>query len=352
MNIKVKRLVAILCALLLLGVLLAFAQALLLPKYMSDEKKEGALAAEYYTYAGGHDVLFLGDCEAYETFVPAVLWKETGLTSYVRGGPQQLVWHSYYTLADTLRYETPQVVVYNVLALKYGEPQDEAYNRMNIDGLRFSGVKLDCIRASVTDGESFASYLFPLLRYHARWSELSGEDFRYLFTRDRVALDGYLPKTAVQPMGDPGEPPILTDTSLPAHAMEYLVKMADLCRENGIRLILVKAPTNTWKYWWYEEWDQQIAAFAKEQDLLYYNLIPEAEKIGIDWTTDTYDGGVHLNASGAEKTSVYFGALLCDAGIAHRGDINEDYWSGQYKAFSELLAENRKQMEHTGGDEK
>ena len=51
MNIKVKRLVAILCALLLLGVLLAFAQALLLPKYMSDEKKEGALAAEYYTYA-------------------------------------------------------------------------------------------------------------------------------------------------------------------------------------------------------------------------------------------------------------------------------------------------------------
>ena len=352
MNIKVKRLVAILCALLLLGVLLAFAQALLLPKYMSDEKKEGALAAEYYTYAGGHDVLFLGDCEAYETFVPAVLWKETGLTSYVRGGPQQLVWHSYYTLADTLRYETPQVVVYNVLALKYGEPQDEAYNRMNIDGLRLSGIKLDCIRASVTDGESFASYLFPLLRYHARWSELSGEDFRYLFTRDRVALDGYLPKTAVQPMGDPGEPPILTDTSLPAHAMEYLVKMADLCRENGIRLILVKAPTNTWKYWWYEEWDQQIAAFAKEQDLLYYNLIPEAEKIGIDWTTDTYDGGVHLNASGAEKISAYFGTLLRDVGIAHRGDINEDYWSGQYKAFSELLAENRKQMEHTGGDEK
>lgn len=329
-----KRWIAILCGLLLLTVLLFFAQALLLPKYMSEEKKEGALTAEYYTHAGGHDILFLGDCEAYETFVPAVLWKECGLTSYVRGGPQQLVWHSYYTLADTLQYETPQAVVFNVLALKYGEPQDEAYNRMNIDGMRLSGHKLQCIRASMTDGESFLSYLFPLLRYHARWSELTSEDFRFLFTRDTVSLDGYLPKTEIVPMEEASQdPPLLTQPSLPQTSMEYLQKMVTLCREHNIRLILVKAPTNTWKYWWYDEWDAQITAFARENEIAYYNLINNVEEIGLDFTTDTYDAGVHLNISGAEKTTRYLATILQNSGLTHNGETDTAYWTKQYESF-------------------
>ena len=41
----------------------------------------------------------------------------------------------------------------------------------------------------------------------------------------------------------------------------------------------------------------------------YYNFIGN-EEIGIDWSTDTYDGGVHLNVFGAEKMTNHFGKLL------------------------------------------
>jgi hypothetical protein len=34
--------------------------------------------------------------------------------------------------------------------------------------------------------------------------------------------------------------------------------------------------------------------------------------IGIDWSTDTYDGGVHLNVLGAEKMTSYFGQMLAE----------------------------------------
>ena len=83
-----------------------------------------------------------------------------------------------------------------------------------------------------------------------------------------------------------------------------------LCEEKGVEFILIKAPTNNWKYYWYDEWEEQIVAWANEKNVDYYNFIPLDGEIGIDWSTDTYDGGVHLNVFGAEKLTSYFGDIL------------------------------------------
>ena len=146
--------------------ILFFLQRLLMPKYMTDIV-EGALTAEYYEETTNHEVLFVGDCEVYENFSPITLYQEYGISSYIRGSAQQLAWQSYYMLEDTLRYETPKVVVFNVLALKYDEPQSEAYNRMTLDGMRFSRTKIDAVKASMTKNENLLDYLFPILRYHS-----------------------------------------------------------------------------------------------------------------------------------------------------------------------------------------
>ena len=37
-----------------------------------------------------------------------------------------------------------------------------------------------------------------------------------------------------------------------------------------------------------------------------------ADEIGVDFSTDTYDGGLHMNLSGAEKLSDYFGKILVE----------------------------------------
>lgn len=293
------------------------------PKYITVSR-EGSLTEEYYDAAGevGHDVIFIGDCEIYESFVPAILWEEYGISSYLRGNAQQLAWHSYYMLEDTLRYETPKAVVFNVYALCYGEPQKEAYNRLALDGMEWSSVKVSAIRASMTDEEDFLTYVFPFFRYHSRWSELTAEDFTYAFgEKPAVSDSGYLMQTGVVP-ADPEnqpDPSPLVYADLPETAMDYLRRMTDLCREKGIELILIKSPTNYYKYHWYDEWDAQIVEYAAEQDLAYYNLIPELDEIGLDMTADTYDAGAHLNVYGAEKLSRYFGAILRDShGIPDR----------------------------------
>lgn len=289
-----------------------FLQALLIPKYADGANREGGLSADYYEWAGEtHDVLFLGDCESYESYTPPTLFEHYGITSVIRGTPQQLMWHSYYLLRDTLRYETPKVVVLNVYALRYGEPQNEAYNRLTLDGMKWSTDKVAAIRDSMTEEETFASYLFPLLRYHSRWGELGKADFESLFRHKIVSHNGYLMQTGVVPPdGEPIDPFPLRDYTLPKRSMEYLERIRKLCVEKGIELILVKAPTDSESYHWFDQWEKQVCAYAEEYGLSYYNFIPLADEIGLDWSTDTYDGGIHLNVSGAEKLTNYLGQLL------------------------------------------
>ena len=289
-------------------------QRLLEPKYVEDVV-EGALIAEYYEEEKDpdvreHDVVFIGDCEVYENFSPAVLWQEYGINSYIRGSAQQLIWQSYYLLEDTLRYETPKVIVFNVLSLKYNEPQKEAYNRMTLEGMKWSLSKVKSIQASMMDSEHFLDYVFPILRYHSRWSDLDKEDVEYLFHSKRVSHNGYYMRVDVKPAENvpAGQP--LADYSFGENAMSYLDKMTELCEEKGIQLVLIKAPS-LYPYW-YDEWEEQVEAYAEEHGLLYVNFLELTEEAGIDFSQDTYDAGLHMNLSGAEKLSRYFGQILTE----------------------------------------
>lgn len=317
------------------GVLLAFivffgalyaVSRLVAPKYR-DTLTEGHLTGEYYCEKTNHDVLFIGDCEVFENFSPVTLYNEYGITSFIRGGAQQLVWHSYYLLVDALKSETPKVVVFNVLALKYGEPQSEAYNRLALDGMRWGTAKRDAIRASMTEGEDFMSYVFPLLRYHDRITALTPEDWAYWFSDgEPVSFKGYQMHAGVKPnTGLPAPRPLAeNEKHLPENSMAWLEKIAALCKEHGIALVLIKSPSID--PYWYPEWDADIEAFAKSQGLRYDNMIAENDRIGIDMQTDTYDQGAHLNVFGAEKLSRWFGAeLQREYGLTdHRGEAAYD----------------------------
>ncbi len=294
-------------------------QALLMPKYMEGKNKEGALMAEYYDNAGGNEVIFVGDCEVYENFSPITLWQEYGIPSVIRGSPQQLIWQSYYVMEETLAIEKPKVVVFNVLSMKYDtnestgdQSRREAYNRMNLDGMRWSRSKWNAIQASMTaeerQWESQWSYLFPILRYHDRWSQLTAEDFRYWFRREPVSDNGYLMQTGVRPVTHPYVEKPLADYTFGEASWYYLDKMVALCQEEGVELVLIKAPSLS-PVWW-DQWDAQIEDYAEAHGLKYYNFLDHQQEIGLDWNRDTYDRGLHLNVYGAEKLSRYFGGLL------------------------------------------
>ena len=266
------------------------------------------MIAEYYEEEKNHEVIFIGDCEVYANFSPMVMYEEEGITAYIRGTSQQLVWQSYGILKETLEYEIPKVVVFNVNSLRYDKPVSEAYNRLTLDKMKWSKEKVEIITESMMEEETFISYVFPILRYHSRFSELTSEDFEYLFKEIKNTHNGFLINKNVKPAGSlPAKKP-LAEYQFADICYEYLNKMNELCKDNNIKLVLIKAPS-LYPYW-YNEYNEQMIEYARNNDIEFYNLKDVADEIGIDYQTDTYDAGLHLNLDGATKLSTYFSKLL------------------------------------------
>lgn len=304
---KPKTVLSVLAVLLVFVILYSFLTRLLSPKYMTD-LIEGSMLSQYYREAGDHDVIFIGDCEVYSNFSPMEMYRQEGITAYVRGSSQQLIWQSYYVLKETLRYETPKVVVYNVNAMRHPEPIKESFNRLTIDQMRWSPEKVGIIRSSMMEEENFWSYVFPLVRYHSRFDDLTKEDLQYLFREKDNTFNGYLMKKEVLPVENlPAKRP-LANYDFSETCYGYLEDMAGLCKEAGVELVLIKAPS-LYPYW-YEQYDAQIADFAQSHSLAYYDLTKDIDAMGLDFSQDTYDAGLHLNLSGATKLSGYFADIL------------------------------------------
>ena len=315
-----KYILAIIISVVVTMAILIFLQRLVTPKYATS-LTEGAMTAEYYKNSGSNDVIFLGDCEAYETYSPVTLWENYGITSYVRGNSQQMMWQSYYVLADTLKYETPKIVVLSVCDMMHDNPDStdnsderEAYNRMCLDGMRWSVNKVQAINASMTSEEKeqsgLWSYFFPILRYHDRIFELTSEDWEYLFKEGpTVTSNGYLMQVGVKSGADANYPvKPLVNYEFSQMNYQYLDKIVDLCSANGITLVLVKSPS---LYpIWYDQYEAQIEAYAQSHNLRYINTLETQAEYGLDWATDTYDAGLHLNVDGVEKVTLYVGNIL------------------------------------------
>lgn len=343
-----KRVIINIAAICFLVLFLVVLQELLMPKYVS-EIHEGNLVAEYYDEVKEHDVIFIGDCEVFSNISPVTLWENYGITSYIRGSAQQLVWQSYYLLEETLAYEKPDAVVFNVLAMKYDEPQKEAYNRLTLDRMKWSKSKIGAIKASMMKDEEFMTYMFPILRYHTRWSELSGEDLRYLFNREKLSHNGYLMRIDTKPVTVIPEGRKLGNYQFGSNSYHYLDKMTKLCKDNGIELILIKSPS-VYPYW-YGEWDEQMVQYAKDNGLTYINFLNLTDDMGMDYSKDTYDGGLHLNLSGAEKFTDYFGGMLSNTyGLEdHRNDPElAEIWQEKIDFYDAMKEDQERELKKYG----
>ncbi len=345
MKVAAKKWIKFIASAVIVVVTLSLLQTLLMPKYVVGIT-EGAFIAEYYDEVKDHDVIFVGDCEVYENFSPITLWREYGINSYIRGSAEQYIFQSYYLLEDTLRYETPKVVVFNVQSLQYPVANNEAYNRMTLEGMEWSKSKYDAIMASMKEEENFLDYVFPILRYHSRWSELDKNDFTYMFKTKKVSHNGYYMRVDVRPATDVPTGKPLPDYDFDERSWKYLDMMVELCEKKGIKLILVKAPS-LYPYW-YPEYDEQVVRYAEEKGVTYINFLDILDETGIDYNTDTYDMGMHMNLSGAEKLASWLGKYLIEkVGLTDRRGEKAlaDRWEDKI-AFYE--AEKKAQYEKYG----
>lgn len=283
---------------------------LFMPKYIESDN-DGRISAEFNREKLNNNVLFVGSSVVYSAINPIILWEKYGIASFDRGSSSQPTWTSYYLIKDSIEVAKPELVALDVNFMRYEDDYvEEPSNRKVFDGMRISRNKFEAIKAAKSPDEAYIDYIVPLFRFHSRWQYLKAEDIKYLYYKPTVSYNGYLYSEVVDPAVGGREVDGLFEVRLSDRNAEYLEKIIRLCQENGVQIVLFKTPSYRPK--WDENFDSDIRFIADKYDVRYIDFDEKTDEIGLDYSTDTPDGGGHLNCFGAKKFTTYMGQFLKD----------------------------------------
>lgn len=290
------------------------------------------------------DVLFLGSSHTACGFSPQELYDAYSIRSYNLGSNSQSLWTSYYWLKEALQNQSPKAVVLDTYSLFLDERENEASHRQAFDDMRWGTVKKEAVQTicRFDKEQSALSYFLTNIRYHSRWSGLQAKDFSWMRFLTPPQLKGtwryhnicgyeeYTPLTTFAVENNE------ETENFQADAEEYLCKIAALCREKNIHLILVKTPTLAET----PARHNRIMAFAKENGLNFYDFNMEELYHAIDFNyardmSDNATSGAknaHANPYGRQKLTNYLGKILLENYAVP--SVSDSQWENT-RAFNE-----------------
>ena len=288
-----------------------------------------AMLQELYADAGKVDTLFLGSSHCYRSVDPDAVDAALGTYSFNAGSSQQLPDGSYYMLREAAAQNELKTVYLEMFYTGYNQGASKEVPLacyLLTDHMRWNSPNRYAYQAEMGGAAAFADLLLP-----ARHGVAEPQDLPALW---RAKLtDGYTPgnytyltypdegeayrgRGFVYTGGTPQNAfhtllNVDPDTPLSDFGWEYLNKITDFCRENGIRLVLFTAPLpsayicNTANYQAYVD---ALRTFAAENDTMYWDFSLYKNVDALDLLVADFSDAHHLNGQGAEK----FTTVLAD----------------------------------------
>ena len=294
-----------------------------------------------------YDVLFFGNSHMWNAVYPMELWAEQGLSSYNLSYSDARMGSTYWIIRSALEKVSPRVIVVDCYLLEDPETVvlpffQSAYAYFPLSAVKIRAAFDMCPPAERSLDETF-SLIWSFSQFHSRWPELRAADFAPAQETGRGAFP--LVNVARPASACVTEDALVLDESYPN--VPYLRRIAELCRERDIRLVLTVLPFPATR-------EEAMAAggladLARELDVAYLNLLDAGL---VDFQTDLYDSSSHLNVSGARKITAYLGSYLrlnC-ALPDHRGDPAFEAWDKDYLVWrqeADARLENQKVLQRS-----
>lgn len=264
------------------------------------------------------DILVLGDSLSYTSISPMSLWKEHGYTAFICGQPGQRIQETEDSLKMALKQQSPKLVILET----------------NVMFRRKKGGK------ELNDSlMTLLNHYIPLFRGHDVWKSLIMEK-----NYKQKRYKGFVFRTVVDPykkgnyMSETEEKKTMTDTVL-----SYMDHIIDECKNCGAELILLSTPSpHNYDY----ARHNTLLAYAKEKGLKYVDMNLQLEKTGIDWETDSFDKGDHMNLAGAMKVTSFLGEYLSENFSLkdHREDAAYLSWRKESEVFEKMVKKKLAKM--------
>lgn len=271
------------------------------------------------------DVLFFGSSMVYCDVVPAVVYEESGLRGFVMAGPEQTMPITYYYVREALRTQSPQAVCVEVSGLlfeRYGN-----FTMANLVQFPWGTNRVGAVLHGARPAE-MTEALFPILAYHERFYSEDLDVLTAQLTPTRDDLAGYTPLRDGTP---PDGVEFRADAGDEAYAaaLRWLEKISDLCRKQGVTLILYQAPSFRRPS---PERQTQLAADAAALGDVFWDFNDPArfDALGTDGA-DWYDA-LHFNIRGAGKFSRALAQELETLGL-RPGGADDALWQRRLADF-------------------
>lgn len=336
----------------ILGVFFWGAQRIVMPKYYYPNTTVAEAASRIYRgfldeEKDSIEAIFAGTSPMTYSVSPVELYEEYGFTSYNLASARQPLAVARYALQTALKTQDPKVFVLDVSSL-FTDFYDGAGFKYVTEQVPLSAEKLQLLQEMSTlsdDEDDMVSGLFPMINYHSRWKELDENDFTYLKDSDHFFTKGYYLNVKEIPsyidvdymnneaqemiadnlkvtytweeqqLSTEKEDDELYEANVSDYNLQVLLDIADICEENGVKLLLVKIPVVDSPAMYMSSWTEKRSAvvkeIAEEYKLDYLDMVYDVD-CGIEWLTDTADGGGHLNFLGAEKVTHILGQYLVE----------------------------------------
>ncbi len=260
------------------------------------------------------DVIFAGNSEVYRTFSPQQLFKENGISSYCMSESALRLCDALELIKASYDSQTPSVIV-----LEADTIFSDAYTHK--DGYALPTNLIEDI--------------FPIFHYHTIYKAYVP---KFIFDdsvplRTEHALRGFVETNEAVPYTGPEDYMSVGDpVGINEESKKYLAEIRKFCEEKNVPLVLTAAPNA--KNWTYSK-NEALTEYAEKYGLDFVDLNMHLEDMGIDWETDTMDGGNHMSFEGSKKTTAFFGKYLKDNFdlTDHRGDPKYNGWEKDIKEY-------------------
>lgn len=398
---RIRKLMRAICFCLLFALLFVFLSGAFIPRTGTTE--DGMESRISKAYRGeprdSIDTVFIGNSDIYRAISPVDLFHQTGITSAIAGRPNKQLSEVPGDIRDILRYQNPKTIVLETDCMFSGtnpgfkkgiSPLEAEAAKVDVAGqtpskataadvagqappkakasdvanqappkAKASDVAsqappkakaaahqniLDKCKALLQEGDSAflaaLNYKFPLVKYHDNWKHLKLTAFlqprgKYHFSNKGMA---YANTVKAYPFGNEymqlsgGKHAMLSEEKL-----DQFQKIYDLCDRNGVRLVLLTVPSaNTWN----KGKSDTVKQLAKKYDLTYYDYNRQLPT-GFDWTTDSKDGGNHLNYAGASAVTKDLAKKLTDDLTMSPTALTKEQkqqWKKDYEHFHKSIA--------------
>lgn len=270
------------------------------------------------------DLLIVGSSHAFSSFDVSILDEILGEKTYILASNSQTVTQSYYNIREVLKYQKPKMILLETFGIddnsnwQNGSPESETYDKdwkkeSNIDGMRLGLVKLEAIAEQYTT-KNWPYAFLRIARSHQNWKDLAQISANWNFmVHQKSTFNGFRPsqtmmtEEVMQQYADRAQSD--AEFTVCEENIKHFHMLADLCRKNGIRLLLVMAPMYDGYIQKinYDSWYERIHQLAEDENLEYIDCNMVYGEIGLEAQDfeNAFNIYIHLNAQGAAKVTRY-----------------------------------------------